>query len=104
MIRSLLIAALALAAPFAGRAAAHPPWGIALDHRGQVYFADLDHGNPIWRIDAPGALTSVVAGRHSHDLHLDRAGNLFVAHVAYIPEGERWESRLLKVEPSGASS
>jgi sugar lactone lactonase YvrE len=104
MSRTLLIAALSLAAPLAGRAAAHPPWGITVDHQGRVYFADIDHGNHIWRIEAAGELTSVVSGRHSHDLHLDRAGNLFVAHVAYIPDGERWESRLLKVEPSGASS
>jgi sugar lactone lactonase YvrE len=104
MSRTLLIAALSLAVPLAGRAAAHPPWGISVDHQGRVYFADIDHGNHIWRIEAPGKLTSVVSGRHSHDLHLDRTGNLFVAHVAYIPNGERWESRLLKVEPSGASS
>jgi sugar lactone lactonase YvrE len=104
MSRTLLVAALSLAAPLAGRAAAHPPWGIAVDHRGRVYFADIDHGNHIWRIEAPGELTSVVSGRHSHDLHLDRTGNLFVAHVASIPDGARWESRLLKVEPSGSSS
>jgi sugar lactone lactonase YvrE len=104
MSRTLLIAALSLAAPLAGRAAAHPPWGIAVDHQGRVYFADVDHGNHIWRIDGPGKLTSVVSGRHSHDLHLDRTGSLFLAHVAFIPDGGRWESRLLKVEPSGASS
>jgi sugar lactone lactonase YvrE len=104
MSRALLIAVLSLAAPLAGRAGAHPPWGITVDHQGRVYFADIDHGNHIWRIEATGKLTSVVSGRHSHDLYLDRTGNLFVAHVAYIPDGGRWESRVLKVEPSGSSS
>jgi hypothetical protein len=54
MSRTLLTAALLLAAPLAGPAAAHPPWGIAVDHRGRVYFADIDHGNHIWTIEAPG--------------------------------------------------
>ena len=56
MSRTLLIAALSLAAPLAGRAAAHPPWGIAVDRQGRFYFADIDHGNHIWRIEAPGKL------------------------------------------------
>lgn len=103
MSRTLFIAALAFAAPLAGRVAAHPPWGIAVDDRGQVHFADIDHGNHTWRIDA-GKLTSIVSGRHSHDLRLDRDGNLFVAEVTCIPDGERWESRLVKVAPSGAAS
>jgi sugar lactone lactonase YvrE len=100
----LLITTLSFATTLAGRAAAHPPWGIAVDHRGRVYFADIDHGNHIWRIEAPEELTSVVAGRHSHDLHLDRDGNLFLADLVYIPETKLYESRLLKVEPSGTSS
>jgi sugar lactone lactonase YvrE len=104
MSRKLLIAVIALAVPLAERAAAHPPWGITVDDRGQVYFADIDHGNHIWRIDVTGTRTSLVSGRHSHDLHLDRGGNLFVAHVAYVPAGERWESRLLKIAPSGATA
>lgn len=104
MHRTILIAILAVAAIPGGRADAHPPWGIAVDERGRVYFADIDHGNHVWRIDAPGKLTSLVAGRHSHDLHLGRDGTLFVAHIAYIPRGDRYESRLLKIGPDGAMS
>ena len=104
MRRTLLIAILVVAAFSSGRADAHPPWGIAVDDRGRVYFADIDHGNHIWRIDAPGKLTSVVAGRHSHDLHLGRDGTLFVSHIEYIPRGERFESRLLKIGPDGATA
>jgi hypothetical protein len=104
MSRTLLIAALSLPAPLAGRAAAHPPWGITVDERGRVCFADIDHGNHIWRIEAPGKLTSVVSGRHSHDLRLDRDGNLFLADLTYIAEAKEYESRLLKLTPSGASS
>jgi sugar lactone lactonase YvrE len=104
MRHTSLIAVLVVTAFSARRADAHPPWGIAIDGQGRVVFADIDHGNHIWRIEAPGKLTSVVSGWHSHDLHLDRTGNLFVADLAYIPDGERWESRLLKVEPSGVSS
>jgi sugar lactone lactonase YvrE len=104
MNRTILVTALSIAVSQAGHATAHPAWGIAVDRQGCVYFADIDHGNHIWRIDAPDRLTSVVSGQHSHDLHLDHRGNLFVAHVAYIPDGQRWESRLLKFEPSGAPS
>jgi hypothetical protein len=95
MSRMLRIAVLVLMPCLTSRAAAHPPWGIAVDGQGRVYFADIDHGNHIWRIDAPDELTSVVSGPHSHDLYLNGSGDLFVSHVAYVPARARWESRLL---------
>jgi sugar lactone lactonase YvrE len=104
MNRTFLITVLALVVAQGDYASAHPAWGIAVDRQGRVHFADVDHGNHIWRIDGPGKLTSVVAGRHSHDLSLDGAGNLFVSHVAFIPDGNLWESCLLKFEPGGSYS
>ena len=65
MHRTILTVALGLVVIAGGRVDAHPPWGIAVDGRGRVVFADIDHGNHIWRIEAPGKLTSLVAGRHS---------------------------------------
>ena len=104
MRRTLLITCLAALGLPAGRADAHPPWGIALDDKGRVVFADIDHGNHVWRIDAPGKLSSLVSGQHSHDLYLGHDGTLFVSHIKYIPRGDRYESRLLKIGPDGATA
>jgi sugar lactone lactonase YvrE len=104
MRRTILTVALGLVVIARGRVDAHPPWGIAVDGRGRVVFADIGHGNHIWRIEAPGKLTSLVAGRHSHDLHLGRDGTLFVSHIEYIPRGERFVSRLLRIGPDGETS
>jgi sugar lactone lactonase YvrE len=104
MGRKVLAAILAIAASSAGRTQAHPAWGIALDNRGRVVFADVDHGNHIWRIDSPNKLSSLVTGRHSHDLHLGHDGTLFVAHVFSNPRSGHFESQLLKFGPDGTSS
>jgi sugar lactone lactonase YvrE len=101
MRRTILTVALGLVVIAGGRVDAHPPWGIVVDPQGRVVFADIDHGNHIWRIDGTGKLTSLIEGRHSHDLHLAPDGTLFLATVTYIKRGERFESRLVKLPPGG---
>ena len=80
MRRTILTVALGLVVIAGGRVDAHPPWGIVVDPQGRVVFADIDHGNHIWRIDGTGKLTSLIEGRHSHDLHLAPDGTLFSRH------------------------
>src|SRR5262245_4845510 len=104
MRRSLLIAGLVFALRMASGsiATAHPAWGIVVDPEGRVYFCDLFHdGGCVWRIDGRGTLSQLVARRHSHDLYLDRQGRLYGTHLAYLPQGKQWESRLWRVDESG---
>jgi hypothetical protein len=54
---------------------AHVAWGIVLDARGQVYFADVLHGGVVWKIDAQGTRSPFVTGKHSHGLVMDDSGN-----------------------------
>ncbi|MDB5351454.1 MAG: gluconolaconase [Planctomycetota bacterium] len=80
MRRIALLALLAASWPAA--AEAHPAWGILVDGRGTVYFADVDHGNVVRRVDERGKLSRVAAGKHSHDLFRDARGDRYVADVA----------------------
>jgi sugar lactone lactonase YvrE len=82
------------------RAQAHPSWGIAVDPQGQVYFSDL---KTIWKIDSRGRLAVFRAGgdRHTHDLNVDEAGNLYGADNSYEPATKRFTSALWKMTPGG---
>lgn len=98
-----LTAALAFAA-LATDALAHPPWGIAADGRGLVYFSALE---TVWKIDERGRLSPFrpgVAGRHTHELTLDDEGNIYGEDLTYEPAGERWITAAWKITPAGEFS
>jgi sugar lactone lactonase YvrE len=69
---ALTAAALTLLVMPAGRSAAHPASGIAVDDRGVVYFADTGCG--VWRIESDGKLT-LVSGSAMHWMAIDRKGS-----------------------------
>ena len=85
----------------AGGVSAHPAWGIAVDRNNQIYFSDLE---TVWKIDARGKLTvfrAGVSGRHTHDLNVDEAGNLYGADNSYEPATQRFFSAVWKMTPAG---
>lgn len=99
--QSLLInLLLTLAASFALtiELRAHPGWGIVVDGGGQVYFADVDR-NKIWRINRQGKLEAIIAGKHSHEITLDKAGNLYGTHLYYVEAGNHWFTSFWKLAP-----
>ncbi len=58
MLRALVTTILAIASIcilLTAKAQAHPAWGIAVDHQGQVYFSDL---KTIWKIDVQDSCQS----------------------------------------------
>ena len=57
------------------RAEAHEGWGIVVHRSGWIYVADIP-ANIIWRISRDGKVELVAAGKHSHALVLDSAGNI----------------------------
>ncbi|MDQ3666141.1 MAG: hypothetical protein M3410_05980 [Acidobacteriota bacterium] len=79
---------------------AHPAWGIVVDRQGQVYFSDLV---TVWKIDAQGRVSVFRAGgdRHTHDLNIDEAGNLYGADNSYEPATQRFFSAIWKMTPGG---
>lgn len=86
----------------AGSALAHPPVGIVVDGRGNVFYSDLAQ---VWRIAPDGKRTVAVPSVHTHELWLDPQGNLFGEHLWY--EGERtnvWGHYVWKRDPAGRLS
>jgi sugar lactone lactonase YvrE len=104
MKRSLIItltAIVAMCALMIVDALAHPPWGIVVDRRHQVYFSDLEN---IWKIDAQGRLAMFrpgVGGKHTHDLRMDEDDNLYGEELSYEPATQRYTSALWKMTPAG---
>ncbi len=60
----------------------HPANGIVEDQNGNVLFADVGR-NIIWRIDTTGKTVPYITGVHSHDLWLDKFGQLHGEHIEY---------------------
>ena len=82
-------------------AAAHPGWGLVRDPvRAVVYYTDLTQ---VWRVDAAGRRTVAVPGVHTHELRLDRDGNLYGEHLESVG-GDRWRHRVWRLAPDGALS
>jgi sugar lactone lactonase YvrE len=86
-------AALIVLASVAGRSAAHPPSGIAIDREGTVYFVDGARG--VWRVDDNGKLT-LINESAMHFLAIDHDGAFADAEEQF---GE-WFGRLT---PRGAT-
>lgn len=92
----LAIYGVSLALP----AKAHPGWGIVVDTRGQVYFADVV-SNTIWKIGPDGKLRLIAHGKHSHTLNLDADGSLRGEHVYYAPGENKFIGSLWKITSDG---
>jgi sugar lactone lactonase YvrE len=84
--------------------AAHPAWGIVVDHNNQIYFSDIE---TIWKIDAQGKLTvfrAGLSGRHTHEINIDESDNLYGVDNSYEPATQRSTVALWKMTPAGAFS
>ena len=95
LLRGLAIVWLLLAAP----AFAHPGWGIVRDAEGNIYYTDLAQ---VWKVAPDGTRTVAVPDVHTHELHLDAAGNLYGEHLWYEGEAsDRWGHRVWRRSPDG---
>jgi hypothetical protein len=90
MLRLLFTATLFLTAAFA-----HPAIGIVMDASGAVYYTDTAR---VWRIAPDGTKAIVVPDVHTHELWLDREGNLYGIHET---GGNGWSHRVWKRSPDG---
>jgi streptogramin lyase len=80
-------------------AAAHPGTGIVRDEHGNIYYTDLAQ---VWRVAPDGTRTIAVPDVHTHEVYLDRDGNLYGEHVWYEGEAtDRYGSRVWRRSPGG---
>src|SRR5687767_3541457 len=96
---SLCLALIGVFLLSCGSALAHPPTGIVVDRRGQVYFSDLE---TIWKIGTDGKLSVFHAGnsgRHVHELAIDEQDNIYGGDVSYV--AQKWISDVWKMTPDG---
>ena len=75
---------------------AHPPYGIVMDHAGNLYFADIIHHGrgTLWKLDKNKKLTPLLKDFHAHNVNIDQAGNIYSAH------GEETHT-LIRINPAG---
>jgi sugar lactone lactonase YvrE len=81
------------------RIEAHPATGIVVDHKGNVFFSDLE---TIWKLDPDGTLSVFrpgVSGRHVHELAIDEHDNIYGADVSY--ESQRFIEDVWKMTSEG---
>lgn len=82
---------------FSFAASAHPSWAIVVDAQNRIYVSDLEK---VWKIDANGRV-SVFVERHTHELTLDRDGNLLGEEIHYEPSTQKFSASLWRVTPGG---
>ena len=91
-MRAYLIAVAFATLPLFG----HPSVSVVVDARGNVYYSDLEQ---VWRVAPDGRKSVAVPNVHTHELYLDRQGNLFGEHLTY--EREKWFVSVWRRSPDG---
>ena len=88
---------------FAGGASAHPPRGVVVDGRGQVYFSDL---TSLWKVDAQGRLVRArpAGERHTHELAIDAEGAVHGEDSYYDPATGAYRAAVWRLAPDGRFS
>ena len=84
------------------RSIAHPGIGLVYDGDRTIYYTDLTH---IWKLDIEnGEREIAVSDVHSHELCLDRDGNLYGEHYWYDADQQIFKNYLWKLNKKGVFS
>ena len=93
-MRSFLCLAIALMASEV--LFAHPGIGLVYDGHRYIYYTDLNH---IWKLNTEsGEREIVLQDVHSHELFLDKMGNLFGEHYWYDATKESFKNYIWKLD------
>lgn len=78
--------------------AAHPSWGIVVDKKRNIYFADITHNGrgSVWKVTNEGELILLLQDFHAHNVNLDSEGNIVTAH------GEMDEHYMVRLKKDGS--
>ena len=75
---------------------AHPGIGLVYDGHRYIYYTDLNH---IWKLNTDsGEHEIVVQDVHSHELFLDKTGNLFGEHYWYDATAQSFKNYIWKLD------
>ena len=81
------------------KAEAHPGIGMVYNGNNTIYYTDLEH---IWKLDiATGKSERYLENIHSHELYLDKEGNLYGEHYWYIESEEAFKNFIWKADENG---
>jgi hypothetical protein len=95
------LAALLLIVAVAGPALGHPPYGLVVDRKGDIYFSDLE---TVWRFSADGRMSVFRPGipeTHVHELALAPDGAIEGDQNRYDPATQRYYTGLWTRTRSG---
>ncbi len=99
MIRNLL---LFITLIFTQICWSHPGIGLVYDGDHTIYYTDLSH---IWQMDTrTGEKKIAIENIHSHELYLDKEGNLYGEHYWYDDADDVFRNYIWKMEPGGNTS
>lgn len=78
---------------------AHPGIGIVFDGKQTIYYTDLNH---IWKLDTQTGTSEIyVEDIHTHELFLDKNGNLYGEHYWYIASEQKFKNIIWRVDKDG---
>lgn len=78
---------------------AHPGIGIVYDGKNTIYYTDLTH---VWKLDVKSGKSKIfIENIHTHELYLDKSGNLYGEHYWYIESEEKFKNYIWKANVDG---
>lgn len=78
---------------------AHPGIGIVYDGDQTIYYTDLTH---VWRLNTTTGIAEIyIENVHTHELYLDKEGNLYGEHYWYIESQQVFKNYIWKVDRNG---
>ena len=74
---------------------AHPGIGLVYDGNQTIYYTDLTH---VWKLDTKSGRTEIfIENVHTHELFLDKDGNLFGEHYWYVNLEKKFKNYIWRV-------
>lgn len=81
------------------QAFSHPGIGIVYDGKNTIYYTDLAH---VWKLDTETGKSEIyLQNIHTHELYLDKSGNLYGEHYWYLESEEKFKNYIWKVNANG---
>lgn len=84
---------------FSFKSYAHPGIGIVYDGKNTIYYTDLTH---VWKLDVKSGKSEIfIENIHTHELYIDKSGNLYGEHYWYIESEEKFKNYIWKANVNG---
>lgn len=78
---------------------AHPAIGFVFDGKQTIYYSDLNH---VWKLDTRTGISEIYKENiHSHELFLDKEGNLYGEHYWYLESEEQFKNYIWRIDKDG---